>query len=294
MRIAKLTLSSAVALTAATLAFAAHAQDTAGGGGGLPPFSWTGPYFGINGGDDIRGGTVFDRTFGGLPNNQSALALGLRRGSDAVHTTGVVGGAQIGYNVELGSAPGLEVFGGGLVMGLEADADYTDIRRTDTLSNTSNYGPLDVPGATPTTRVDQFQGELRYLGTVRGRVGVAYRTALIYGTGGVAYGDVLRHMTYYGPNATTTPYFFGTQDGVKWGYAYGGGVELAVPTHTFLSRFNVFHASGATMKVEYIHYDLGADSIIANGVNGGAGLGGYVSRVRTDGDIVRAGLNYKF
>ena len=293
MRFKQFVLSSTLAMTATALAVAAHAQTPADGGT-LPPFSWTGPYFGINGGDDIRGGTVFDQTTGALANNQTALNLGLRRGSDSVHTTGIVGGAQIGYNVELGSAPGLEAFGGGLVMGLEADADYTDIRRTDTLSNTTNYGPLGIPGTTPTTRVDQFQGELRYLGTVRGRLGVAYRTALIYGTGGVAYGDVLRHLTYYGPNATTTPYFFGTQDGVKWGYAYGGGVELAVPTHTFLSRFNVFHASGATLKVEYLHYDLGPDTIIANGVNGGAGLGAYTTRVRTDGDLVRAGLNYKF
>ncbi len=293
MRSSRLSLSSTAAMAAMTVALGAHAQSPSDGGG-LPPFSWTGPYFGINGGYDVRAGTVFDQTTGGLPNNQSALALGLRRGADSVHTTGAVVGGQMGYNVELGKTPGLEAFGGGLVIGLESDFDYTDIRRTDTLSNTSNYGPLDVPGVTPTTRVDQFQGELRYLGTVRGRIGVAYRTALIYGTGGVAYGDVLRHMTYYGPNATTTPYFFGTQDGVKWGYAYGGGVELAVPTHTFLNRFNVFHASGATVKLEYLHYDLGADNFIANGVNGGAGLGGYVTRVRTDGDLVRAGLNYKF
>ena len=293
MRFAQLALSSGAALAAMTLALGAHAQSAMSDGGGLPPFSWTGPYAGLNGGYDIRNGTVFDQTTGGLANNQSALNLGLRRGNDAVHDTGIVGGAQIGYNVEIGKAPGLEAFGAGLVIGLEADADYTDIRRTDTLSNTSLYGPLATLGTTPNTRVDQFQGELRYLGTVRGRVGVAYRTALIYGTAGPAYGDVLRHLTYYGPN-TSTPYFFGTQDGVKWGYAYGGGVELAIPTHSFLNRFNVFHASGATVKLEYIHYDLGDDFMISPGVNGGAGLGGYTTRVRTDGDIVRAGLNYKF
>ena len=276
-----------------TLAMGAHAQ-TPMDSGGLPPFSWTGPYIGLNAGDDVNAGTIFDRTTGAFPNNQSALNLGLRPTANAVHTTGVVAGAQIGYNVEIGKAPGLEAFGAGLVVGLEADADYTDVRRTDTLSNTTNYGPLDTLGTTPTTRVNQYQGELRYLGTVRGRVGVAYRTALIYGTGGVAYGDVLRHETFYGPNASATPYFAGSQDGMKAGYVYGGGVELAIPTHSFLNRFNVFHASGATMKVEYIHYDLGEDFLIAPGVNGGANLGGYTSRVRTDGDIVRAGLNYKF
>ena len=64
-----------------------------------------------------------------------------------------------------------------------------------------------------------------------------------------------------GPTRTRRPYFYGTQDGVKLGYAYGGGVEVAVPTHSFLNRFNVFHASGATMKVEYLHYNLGADNL---------------------------------
>ncbi len=296
MRFAQLTLSSGVAFAALTLAAAAHAQTVPAPDGGPPPFNWTGPYVGINAGYVVKNGTIFDRTAGAFPNNTSALQLGLRPTADAVNTNGFTGGAQIGYNVQLSDRFGPSAFGlgGGLVVGLEADAAYTDIRRTDTLSNTTFYGPLDTPGTTPTTRVNQYQGELRYLGTVRGRVGLAYRTALIYGTGGVAYGDVLRHVTYYGPNATTTPYFAGSSDGIQAGYVYGGGVELAVPTHSFLNRFNVFHASGATVKLEYIHYDLGDSYAVYPGVNGGAGLGGYTSRVRTDGDIVRAGLNYKF
>ena len=293
MRIAQLCLSTGAAMAAITLAGVASAQP-ATGSGDLPPFSWSGPYIELNAGDAIKAGTIFDHNTGAAPNNQSAIALGLRPNANAVNTTGFVGGAQIGYNMELGNSLGWNGFGGGVVMGLEADADYTDIRRTDTLSNTTNYGPLDTPGAPATTRVNQYQGELRYLGTVRGRLGLAYRNALLYGTGGVAYGDVLRHMTYYGPNANTTPYFYGTNDGVKWGYVYGGGIEVAVPTHSFLSRFNVFHSSGATMKVEYLHYNLGPDDIIAGGVNGGAGPGAYNTRVRTEGDIVRAGLNYKF
>ena len=125
-------------------------------------------------------------------------------------------------------------------------------------------------------------------------MGFAYNTLLIYGTGGYAYGDVQRRTTYYGPNAPTTPFFTGQSNGMRSGIAYGGGVEYAVPTDSFFNRFNVFHASGVTLKAEYLHYDLGADTLTFPGVNGGSTIGGYTSRVRSDGDLVRAGINYKF
>ena len=261
-------------------------------GGALPAFNWTGPYVGINGGYDFDAATRFDRTTGTLPNNTGALALNLRPTSHAVHGNGFTGGAQVGYNYQLSNR---YTWGGaGVVIGAEADAQYVDAHRTETLSNTTNYGPLDTPGAPPTTRVNQYQGDLDFLGTVRGRLGFAYNTMLIYGTGGYAYGDVHRRTTYYGPNAPTTPFFTGESNGMRPGYAYGAGVEYAVPTGSFLDRFNVFHASGVTIKAEYLHYDLGSDTLSFPGVNGGATIGGYTSRVRTDGDLVRAGLNYKF
>ena len=129
---------------------------------------------------------------------------------------------------------------------------------------------------------------------MRGRVGFAFNQVLIYGTGGFAYGDVTRRTTYFGPNAAATPFFTGTSNGLKTGYAYGGGIEYALPTNSFLSAFNFFHASAVTLKAEYLHYDLGRDSFTLAGVNGGAGIGGYTSRVRTEGDLARAGINYKF
>jgi outer membrane immunogenic protein len=288
MRNACLLLSSAMAALALTSA--AQAQTTAGGA--LPAFNWTGPYLGVNAGYDFDGATRFDRTTGQLPNNTSALALGLRPTEHTVHGRGFTGGAQVGYNHQF--SPRYSWGGAGLVIGAEADAQYMDVHRTETLSNTTNYGPLDTPGAPPTTRVNQYKGDLNFLGTVRGRVGFAYNTLLIYGTGGLAYGDVRRRTTYYGPNAPTTPFFTGESNGMRSGFVYGGGVEYAVPTGSFFDRFNFFHASGVTIRAEYLHYDLGADTLNFPGVNGGATIGGYSSRVRTDGDLVRAGVNYKF
>ncbi|HEY4031078.1 MAG TPA: hypothetical protein VGM25_12090 [Caulobacteraceae bacterium] len=291
MRITKLLLSSAIAAITATAAFGAHAQ--------APAFNWTGPYVGINAGDDFDGATRFDRTTGQGANNVASLANGLRPMGHAVHGSGFTGGAQVGYNYELGNGRnyglGMVGLGGaGVVGGIEADAAYVDIHRTDTLSNTTFLGPLVVPSTTPYTRVNQYQGDLDFLGTVRGRLGLAFDRMLVYGTGGFAYGDVQRQATFYGPNAPTTPFFTGESNGMRSGFVYGGGVEYAIPTGSFLDRFNVFHASAVTIKAEYLHYDLGADTVTLAGVNGGAGIGGYTSRVRTDGDLVRAGINYKF
>lgn len=53
-----------------------------------------------------------------------------------------------------------------------------------------------------------------------------------------------------------------------------------------------------TVKVEYLHYDLGTSSFLSNSVPGVGGVGAvgssFTNSVHTDGDLVRAGLNYKF
>lgn len=268
----------------------------------LPVFTWTGAYIGINAGY-VDGLTRFDRTTGFLSNNNASLATGIRTSRHTVDDDGFTAGGQIGYNYQLGNLGGSGFgglgFGGsgaGIVVGVEADAAYTDLDRTDTLSNTSNFGALVTPGAPPTTRVDQYRGSLDFLGTVRGRIGFAFDRLLVYGTGGFAYGDVNRRTTYYGPNANSTPFFQGNNNGLKTGYAYGGGIEYALPANSFLSFLNFFHSSAVTIKAEYLHYDLGSDTLTFPAVGAAAtlGLGGYSERVRTEGDIARAGINYKF
>ncbi|MBX9930328.1 MAG: porin family protein [Methylobacterium sp.] len=247
----------------------------------VPVFTWTGAYFGINAGYVFSGETRFDRTVGDLPNNNAALAAGLRPFAARVRNEGFTGGGQVGYNYQF--TPG-----SGVVVGFEADAAYTDLDRVSTFSNTTNLGPLVTPGAPLTTRINQYRGGLDYLGTVRGRVGYAFDRFMIYGTGGFAYGGVNNRVTFAIPGGTT-PFFEGRQNDMQTGYAYGGGIEYALATDSFL---NVFKSSAVTMKVEYLHYELGGDRIAIPGVNGGPG--NYSARVRNEGDLVRAGLNYKF
>ncbi len=248
-----------------------------------PIFSWTGGYFGINAGYAFDADTRFSNTVGDLPNNNAALAAGLRPIGTRVRSDGFTGGGQIGYNYQFGA-------GTGIVIGIEADAAYTDLNRTLTLSNTTNFGPLVTPGAPLTTRVNEYRGGLDFLGTVRGRIGYAFDRLMIYGTGGFAYGGVDNQVTFFIPNGTT-PFFQGRQTNIQTGYAYGGGFEYAVSPDSFFNRLNVFNSSAVTVKFEYLHYELGDRILAIPGVNGGPG--NYSARVRNDGDLVRAGINFK-
>ena len=220
----------------------------------VPVFSWSGLYLGGNAGYSFDNKTTY-RLNGPAAGNFPAYAQS--------KDNGFTGGLQIGYNYELGNGFGLPALGnlggGGLVAGVEADAAYTDLK--------TNNG---VGGAAFRSRTD-------YVGTARGRLGIAFANALLYGTGGFAYGGVR--------NGITIGAISGGTDRIRTGYAYGGGVEYAIPTTSFV---NFFNAGAVTLKVEYIHYDLGTDTI---GLNGGAG--GYTARIKNDGNLVRAGINYK-
>ena len=250
----------------------------------VPVFTWTGAYFGINAGYVFDGETRFDRTVGAQTNNNAALVTGLRPVVARVRNDGFTGGGQIGYNYQFGT-------GSGIVVGIEADAAYTDLNRLQTFSNTTNLAAGVTPSAAQFTRVNQYRGGLDFLGTVRGRIGYAFDRVLVYGTGGFAYGGVDNQVVLYGPN-TTTPFFVGRQNNIETGYAYGGGIEYAVPTDSFFCRLNFFNSSAVTVKVEYLHFELGNRTIAIPGVNGAPGA--YAARVRNEGDLVRAGINYKF
>ena len=110
---------------------------------------------------------------------------------------------------------------------------------------------------------------------------------LLYGTGGFAYGNVNSTANFYGPAGNLA--YQGNASMIRTGFAYGGGVEYALPTRTFL---NVFSASAVTVKAEFIRYELGSYGLHIGNTNGQAA--GYDQRLRASGDIVRAGINYKF
>jgi outer membrane immunogenic protein len=155
---------------------------------------------------------------------------------------GFVGGAQAGYNYQFGMFVG----------GLETDLQYAAVGNKGASYGTSYY-PGDSDG---------------FFGTIRARAGVAFDRALVYGTGGFAYGDIGGNRGY----DTLLGYHSG--DEINWGWTLGGGVEYAI-TNNF------------TAKVEGLYVDLDTKDNYT--------LGG---RVNVDRDaefgVLRAGVNYKF
>ena len=225
----------------------------------VPVFTWTGFYVGGNAGYGFAGGGDVS-TVGAFPAAQTLITAGVVPGSSKLTPEGFVGGGQIGYNWQFGS----------VVLGAEADIQYTDLAQTKSATST----PFNVYSSYRTTT--------DYIGTVRGRVGYAWDRWMLYATGGLAYGDVYnRH--FVGP-VGGAPVFAGSKDGMKTGYTVGAGVEYALPTTSWLG-------SAATVKIEYLYYDLGNRTVAAASPTIGPV---FNSRFQNDGHIVRAGLNWKF
>jgi len=203
---------------------------------------------------------------------------------------GFTGGFEAGYNYQFDFY--------NLVVGVEAD-----------IEDLSGRGSGSVTQVTPRafgfnyTSTIAVSDHLHYLGTVRGRVGflptssfLTTTSLLAYITGGVAYGGASSSTAITGaetPNSGSTNIAgAGTFSGTRVGYTFGGGFEW------MLNR-------NWTVKAEYLHYDLGTAnysngrmSAFTNGNNPPAGILTFsdlsASSVDFSGDLVRAGVNYKF
>ena len=208
----------------------------------------------------------------GIVSTINNVAIGARPASSSLETDGFSGGGQIGYNYQAGL----------FVWGIEADIAYTDLKNS-----------VDVIGTTGA--VSRFSNELNYLGTVRGRLGIAFDRVLVYGTGGFAYGDVESRGDFFATPAAgglAVTQFRGVRSDIRTGYAAGGGIEWALP-----ASYTMFNSNAVTLKAEALYYDLEkSDVIVADtGLAPAATRGqSYTSRFENTGIIARAGINFKF
>ncbi|MFC6788936.1 outer membrane protein [Methylobacterium komagatae] len=259
----------------------------------VPVFTWTGFYAGFNAGYGFDASNNSAPTIIGVsPANRifatgNVLQPGVLAFSNTSGNEGFVGGGQIGYNYQF--TPG-----SGVVVGIEADAQYADFGR-----QRNRFAAATVPGGAivPGTLIFNPNGlsGLDYFGTVRGRLGYAFDRTLFYATGGFAYGSGGGRQ-------------FGTgvgQNDFQTGYAVGGGIEYALPTDSFL---NFFRSSAVTVKVEGLYVNLDqnrrtAGAFATNNLGqlvqvGQAGVtlvqGPAGVRNSTEFAVIRAGVNYKF
>ncbi|MEH3144265.1 MAG: porin family protein [Methylobacterium frigidaeris] len=283
--------------TAALLSGAAHAADLPRRMEPVPPvftpvpvFSWTGFYAGLH--TDyvftdrqriVTNGN--DRT----PTDTIGNVATLRRApvvSSVQDGFANIGGG-IGYNYQF--TPG-----SGFVVGLQADWAWTDITKA-----ISYLGPVQPNGLQDPSG---YRQSLDWLGTVVGRAGYAFDRLFVYGMGGFAYGNVDYRANFY--NQSNVLAYTGRYSDIETGYAYGGGIEYALPADSFFSRFSVLSLIGiqtaaVTVKAEYLHYDLGRRNVLVNNTGlvaatGPSPRGSYTSRFETEGNLVRAGFSYKF
>jgi outer membrane immunogenic protein len=218
-----------------------------------PPPTWTGFYVGVNGG---YGGDRFDYPFGF--SDPALVRAGTSiNGAASLTSGGGLAGGQIGFNYQFA--------GTNFVAGLEADADWTDIR--------GNLGiNVNAPGGSISANAGS---ELEYLGTVRARFGYAWDNILPYVTGGFAYGEDRSYYNFAispgGPTASGAKY--NNHDG----WTVGAGLEYKI-------------TQNLTFKTEYLYVDLGSRSLL----NAGVGPYQFSLNEHPTANIVRAGFNYLF
>jgi outer membrane immunogenic protein len=187
-----------------------------------PVMTWTGFYAGLNLGGGWSANSInrnnltpyTDTVAGGL----WLLPGSANGGSNA---GGVVGGGQIGYNLQMAS----------FVFGAEADFQGTSMRSGGNAAWALYPSPVTPGGIlAPLAPAGNTGVALNWFGTVRGRAGYLITpTLLLYGTGGFAYGGVQGQFTGYSNTRT--------------GWTAGGGVEWM-----FLPNWSA--------KAEYLFTDL--------------------------------------
>ncbi|HEX3496193.1 MAG TPA: outer membrane protein [Methylocella sp.] len=196
----------AIALTGSA-AFAADLPSRAPPPVYLPPppiFTWTGIYIGgqvgyawFNGSNRFNG---FDPFF----NDGQGIFLNSSVGGTP---NGVIGGGHVGYDYQINQ----------WVLGVEGTVDGTSLTNT-------------AVAVFPDGSVLRARSNADIQGSIRGRLGIAWDRALIYATGGVAFGGFNTNVSFNGTDfATGVPFFANANvSSTRTGWTVGGGIDYAV------------------------------------------------------------------
>ncbi|PZF76825.1 hypothetical protein DK847_10145 [Aestuariivirga litoralis] len=210
--LSRITLAAHAALIA--LAAPAAASDIL-----APGFDWTGLYAGVN---------------AGIAANQSSFDSSIRDPGNTYDTlkntldgsqSGLMGGGMLGYALQTGR----------FVVGAEADLNYLGV--SDTRSTLEDY---DLYNATRKTTIDAS-----WLATLRGRAGLAAGGFLLYGTAGLAAGNMEATATIKAIDLATgdVAKWKGSTEATNWGWTAGAGLEYGI--------------SNVSFGLEYLWVDLG-------------------------------------
>lgn len=228
----KLLLASCATLAVFGWGTAASAGDI-----GLMPghYDWNGGYVGVNMGAALNTTTVQSNyTYTGsadIAEDERSLINDLdfkSTANDAFFTAGMLAG----YNWQYGS----------FVIGGEADINYIGFDQTATHNVTDVMSQVMAPEGTGAK--DKVEYTADWFGTVRARLGYAADNVLIYGTGGVAYGQMKIKQELDASNDVGEAANWSSSIS-NWnaGWTLGGGIEYAYDRWV--------------LGAEYLYVDLG-------------------------------------
>ncbi len=230
-----------------------------------PAFTWTGVYLGgqigfawVSGNLNFNGYDSFSETaFSPSVNNAPS---------------GIIGGAHIGYNFQINQ----------FVVGLEGAVDGTSLSNGVTGNFAGVYGGNGLAA-------DAYS---RVQGSIRGRAGFAWDRALLYATGGVAFGGFNTSYTFSG-NTSGNPllnggnpfYALNEFSSTRVGWTVGGGIDYAIT-----DNWSIF--------AEYRYTNFGAISYLGIAASGFAATfrlaGAYLNASRSlNQNQAQVGFSYK-
>jgi outer membrane immunogenic protein len=205
-------------------------------------YDWSGYYVGVFGGYGY-GNHNLNNALG--PNGFANYTLNYS-------SQGGLGGVEAGYNVQSGN----------IVVGVEGDYSWSDLK------GNNNFGSTDALGNASSDATD-----LRWSGTLRARGGIAVDRLLLFFTGGWAYGD-LRHTNT--DSVTGVDTFTSNRSGLT----AGAGIAYAITNNVI-------------GKIEYRYYDFGTYTR-GGGATGLTPNGQLPFNVANTYSDVMLGLDFKF
>jgi outer membrane immunogenic protein len=225
----------------------------------MPVYNWTGFYIGINGGGAWQSGDTqsVDWTSAGFDPGPSF--------GNSSNGKGIFG-VQLGYNYQ---------FPSNWVLGVEGDFDWTSLGQT-------NAGTLNFHGVPFGIANTQVSDKTDWLASFRGRLGFAMGQFLPYATAGVAWSK--RDFNGFVQANSTNPVFTEpfSANSTSTGWVAGGGIEWMVMPNLLL-------------RAEYLHYGLDNGKTVAIPLSSALpNFPAFVTYGKTDVDVVRAGLSFKF
>jgi outer membrane immunogenic protein len=201
-------------------------------------YNWTGFYVGVNGGY-------------GWGQQDPLTLFSNRFDRTSFNTSGGMVGGTVGAQIQQGY----------VVLGLEGDLDWANIKGTGIATPT--IGGLVLPGQPITLNI---ASNISAVGTVRARVGVAMNNWLFYGTGGAAFVKSSANGTSIAGVACGTLGVFPNCSASSWrpGLAAGLGAEWGF-------------AQNWSAKLEYLYIATVGSGVSTDHLN-----------------TIRAGINYRF